>query len=289
MMMVVRGRGISTLRLAMPIELQSEICVFDQEEFTTLNRRVLRLAFDVHNEFGRFLDEEMCKRELAARCIEAGISPVEREVRIQVKHDNFRKDYLMDMLLAKGLMLDAKASESLTKAHHSQALNYLLLTGMQHGTLVNFRGSRVEHPFVSTQLTPARRRQFTADDRRWLNQDSDAEWLKQRMLDLLADWGAFLEVTLYREAVTHFLSYSQNVHRPVELFSGTRALGTQDMFLLTDKAAFSITAIISNLAEYESHLSRFLHHTRLDHLHWINLNHHTIAFTSLNNSSRLCR
>lgn len=81
----------------MPIEVQSEICVFDQDVFTPLNRHVLRLAFDVHNDFGRFLDEELCKRELAAGCIDAGIVPVEHEVRIQVKHGDFRKDYQMDM------------------------------------------------------------------------------------------------------------------------------------------------------------------------------------------------
>lgn len=52
-------------------------------------------------------------------------------------------------------MLEAKASDSLTTAHHSQALNYLLLAGMQHGTLVNFRSTRVEHQFISTHLTPA--------------------------------------------------------------------------------------------------------------------------------------
>ena len=46
----------------MPIQIQSEICVFDQVEYAAINRRVLRLAFDIHNEFGRLLDEELCKR-----------------------------------------------------------------------------------------------------------------------------------------------------------------------------------------------------------------------------------
>jgi len=189
--------------------------------------------------------------------------------------------------VARRLMLEVKASEILTSAHQSQALNYLLLTGMQHGSLVNFRTARVEHQFISTQLTPELRRQFTVDDRRWLKQIPDAAWLKQRMLALLYDWGAFLDVTLYRDAVTHFLTHPQHVRRPVEILSGTRRLGTQNMFLLGDNAAFSISAITAAPADYESHLTRFLHHTRLDHLHWINLNHHTITFTSLSNSSHL--
>ncbi len=271
----------------MPIEVQCEIRVFDQEEFHALSRRVLRLAFDVHNDFGRFLDEELCKRELAERCMDAGINPVQREVRVRLTHGDFRKDYFMDLVLAKGLMVEAKAAECLAPAHHGQSLNYLLLSGMQHGLLVNFRSSRVEHRFVSTNLTPWRRHEFQIDSSRWNMNDCSATWLRNCMLQLLNDWGAFLEVALYRDAIIHFLGGTKNACRSIEVLSGTRTLGAQELFLLTDDAAFSISAIIDNPAEYESHLTRFLHHTRLDHLHWINLNHHTITFTSLSNSSHL--
>jgi GxxExxY protein len=120
----------------MPIEVQCKILLFDQEEFHSLSRLVLRLAFDVHNDFGRFLDEELCKRELADRCIQAGIRPVQREVRVRLTHEDFRKDYLMDIVLAEGLMIEAKAAECLAPAHHGQSLNYLLLSGMRHGLLV---------------------------------------------------------------------------------------------------------------------------------------------------------
>lgn len=270
----------------MPIEIQSEICIFDQGQYTSMNRQILRLAFDIHNDFGRFLDEELYKREFAARCTDAGIAPVEREVRIQVMHDDFCKDYFMDVLVARGLMLEVKTSESLTPTHHSQALNYLLLTGMQHGTLVNFRKSRVEHRFVSTNLTHERRRQVAVDDRRWLHQEPSAGWLKRQMLSLLADWGAFLEVTLYRDAISHFLKCPQLGRQPVEIVSSTSVVGTQDLFLLADKSAFLLSAITTAPVEYESHLSRFLHHTRLDHMHWINLNHHQVTFSTLSNSRR---
>jgi hypothetical protein len=104
------------------------------------------------------------------------------------------------------------------------------------------------------------------------------------MRHLLEDWGAFLEVPLYRDAIIHFLGGPDLVFRPVEVVSGTRSLGTQNMFLLIDKVAFSISAIISNPAEFEAHLSRFLSHTGLDRLHWINLNHHHITFITLVNT-----
>ena len=270
----------------MPIQVQSEICIFDQAEYTAVNRQVLRLAFDIHNEFGKLLNEELYKRELAARCVDAGHSPVEREVRIQAMHGDFRKDYVMDMIIAKGLLLEAKSIESLTITHRTQTLNYLLLTGMRHGTLINFRTPRVEHQYVSTNLTPELRHKFTLDDRRWLRQDGDADWLKQQMVCLLEDWGAFLDVTLYREAIIHLLKGTHGGHHPVGIVSGTRLLGTLNLSLLTEKSAFIISAVTVAPPEYESHLSRMLHHTNLNHMHWINLNHHNISFTSLSNSSK---
>jgi GxxExxY protein len=108
----------------MPIQVQTPIKVFDQEEYHALNRRVLRVVFDVQNDFGRFLDEELAKREIAARCAEIGIAPVEREVRIQVTHERFVKDYAMDLLLASGLMLETKTRDTIAPAHRAQALNY---------------------------------------------------------------------------------------------------------------------------------------------------------------------
>jgi GxxExxY protein len=262
----------------MPIEVHTQIKVFNQEDYHALNRRVLRIVFDVQNDFGRFLDEDLAKREIAARCQEIGIVPVEREVRIRVTHQRFVKDYSMDLLLASGLMLEAKAREGTAPAHRAQTLNYLLLAGMQHGTLVNLRPAKVEHEFVSTRLTPERRRQFSVADAQWKEPNPESAFLKQRMLELLQDWGAFLEVPLYRDALTFFLGGAATVQKPVEVFSGTRSLGTQTLHLLASDTAFALSAVTEDPAQFGAHLARFLRHTRLCHLQWINLNHQVIEF-----------
>lgn len=267
----------------MPIEVQTQIKIFNQEEYHALNRQVLRIVFDVHNDFGRFLDEELAKREIAARCQEIGIVPVEREVRIRVTHERFVKDYFMDVLLAGGLMIEAKARDGTAPAHRAQTLNYLLLTGMQHGTLVNLRPAKVEHEFVSTRLTAERRRQFSMADTQWQEPNPESAFLKQKMLDLLRDWGAFLEVPLYRDALTFFLGGAATVQQPVEVFSGTRSLGRQTLHLLASDTAFALSAITEEPAQFGAHLVRFLRHTRLRHLQWINLNHHVVEFQTLSN------
>ena len=82
----------------MPIEVSTEIRACDQEEFHALDRRIMGVVFAVHNEFGRLLEEDLYKREIAARCVAMGIQPVEREVWIRVSHQSFTKDYYLDLL-----------------------------------------------------------------------------------------------------------------------------------------------------------------------------------------------
>ena len=149
----------------MPIDVDSEIRVFDRDEFHALAHRVLGIAFDVHNEFGRLLDESIYKRAIALRCAATGILPARQEVQINVRFEGFEKQYFMDLLCATGLMVEAKTVESLTKAHFSQTLHYLMLTGMSNGLLVNLRPERVTHQFVSTTLDPCHYPHFSDRNR----------------------------------------------------------------------------------------------------------------------------
>src|SRR6266496_6339011 len=91
----------------MPIEVDTRIQTIDQEEFHALDRRIMRVVFDLHNEFGRLFDEDLYKCEIAARCLDIGLKPAEREVRIRVRHETFVKDYFMDLLFCHGFMLEA--------------------------------------------------------------------------------------------------------------------------------------------------------------------------------------
>jgi GxxExxY protein len=265
----------------MPIEVQTEIRVFDQEEFHALDRRIMGVVFTVHNEFGRFLDEELFKREIAARCVEQGITPAEREVQIRVTHGDFAKDYFMDLLFAHGVMFEAKAAERIAASHRSQSLNYLLLAGFRHGRLVNLRPERVEHEFISTTLTPADRRNLSFADLGWREVNSASTRLKATLMELAQDWGGFLDIALYREALTWFCGGPDKVCNAVEVFSGERLVGSQVMHLVARNTAFAISAIKSRHDEMRRHQLSFLEHTHLDHLQWINFNRHQIEFMTV--------
>lgn len=265
----------------MPIEVSTRIQAYEQEEFHALDRRIMGVVFEVHNEFGKLLDEELYKCEIAARCVALGLEPAEREVRIRVSHQSFVKDYFMDLLFCHGFMLEAKVAERLVAAHRGQSLNYLLLAGLKHGRLVNLRTERVQHEFVSTTLTPEERHRFSVVEGDWMEMNAESRRLKAKTIELLEDWGAFLDVNLYREALVHFLGGPGSVCQAVEVFSGPRRVGTQNLNLLNEDTGFAVTTKQEGAGAMRDHLGRLVDHTRLKAIQWINLNRHRAEFTTL--------
>lgn len=270
----------------MPVELDRPLRLFDQESFHEIDRQVMRVAFDIHNEFGRFLDELLYKREIETRCRELGFSVV-REFGIHVSHGSFNSRLAVDLLVSDGIVFEVKTVESLAPAHELQTLNYLFLTGTQHAKLINLRPDRVQWRFVSTRLTPDRRRQLKFTDHGWRGETTGCRWFRDRLVSLLQDWGGFLESSLYAKAITHELGGEDRVHRWIPIYSGERVVGEQRVNLLDDTMAFAITSLPENRLSMELNLQRFLDHTTLRGMAWANLAHHDIQFTTLfNNSGR---
>lgn len=265
----------------MPIEVTTEIQVFNQPEFHALNAKLLQIIFDVHNEFGRFLAEALYKSEIAARWADGGLGTVQREVQINVSHETFRKSYFMGALFNRGLLLEAKVAETLTSKDSSQGLNYMFRAGLKHSLLVNLRPERVEHEFLSTTLTQAERRRFSLVDAGWRAVNGESGLLREKLGALQEDWGAFLDVNLYREAIAHFFGGAERCVGVVPVYSGERLVGRQAVHFLTQDAAFSFTALPRNRAAMEDHQRRFLKHTPLKFIQWVNFNRHNIEFTTL--------
>ncbi|QDV88022.1 GxxExxY protein [Planctomycetes bacterium TBK1r] len=265
----------------MPIFVDSEIKVLDEDAFHEFAHQVMGIIFSAHNECSRLIEEAPFKNVIQRRCEAAGISPVRREVQIVVTHKNFSKRYYMDLLLGCALMVEAKTVERLNETHLAQSLHYLMLAGMQHGLLVNLRNPRVEKRFVSTSLDADARRDYEIVDGRWKEVDAASRRLRRTFEDLLADWGAFLNLALYREALGHLLNGPQTTLRRVPIFDGDRQIGMHDVFLLSKDSILALTAVITGIDEMRQQLERFLNHTRMRCIQWINMHHHQIAFETI--------
>lgn len=252
-----------------------------EEEFGSLDYKVTGLAFDIHRDFGPLCDEAIYQAELAHRCKEAGIAHVRTEAPIHVEYRTFRKTYYVDMLVGNAMLYELKTVRALTSEHRMQALNYLLLTGLRHAKLINLRPPSVELRFVSTRLTPQKRFAYTADDSQWQDLDDDGAWLRALMLALLAEWGAFLDTALFYDAIEHFRGGHENVAKQIEMVAGARSIATQRAHLLNPATALRISSVTQDPSSYEHHLRRFLSHTHLRAIQWINFNHHTILLKTL--------
>lgn len=264
----------------MPIRVSHPVEVFDQERFHQVDKLVTGLAFDIHNQFGRYLDERLYQLELTRLCHAAGLS-VEPELRITASLDDFSKDYFADHLVNGGVIIETKAASTLTPAHTGQTLNYLFLCGLNHATLLNFRSERVEHEFVSTKLTPADRQRYEILAAGWRAISPQCGRLRSLLLRMLAEWGTHLDPLLYRDALTHFLGGEAQVVREVSVNSAGASLGGQKMHLLTEDIAFSVTASTHHPGSVFEHLQRFINHTGLRAIQWVNLNHSQIELRTI--------
>lgn len=162
----------------MSIEIEGEIKRIDEQEFYEIDYQVTGLAYAIHNEIGRLWDEKIYQNELANRCRAAGLGNVKTEVPISVLYKDFCKEYYVDLLVNDSIIYELKTVGKLNSEHEKQTLNYLLLLGLQHGKLINFRPASVQKRFVSTTLLPKDRYDFTVHDRQWFELDEDGCCLK---------------------------------------------------------------------------------------------------------------
>lgn len=263
----------------MPITPLHPVCRISQADFQELSFAVMGQVFQIHNDFGRYFDERIYKRELARR-----FPGVELEFPITVSHGTFSKTYFLDALIDSSGPFEFKAVEVLAQRHRSQLYNYLLLLDLAHGKLANLRSDSVEHEFVNALLRPEQRHAFEIVLDRWNRSLNRAEFVRETLTSMLRDWGTGLELPLYEAALTHFLGGDELVLRDVGVHSDGHSLGYQPMRLVADGIGFKLTAFESELNRFEEHARRLLRHVDLRAIVWVNIGLKRVSFTTIEDS-----
>lgn len=264
----------------MPISCSRELYRHNQEEFHAVDYKVIGHAYSMHNKLGRLPNEEIFKEELAHRCRTDSMD-VWREMMIRVTHGNFRKAYYVDLVVNGGVFYEAKTVDRLAGDHERQLINYLLLAEQNHGGLINFRNASVEKRFVSTSLTLADRKRYDIDRTSWIESDEKSSQVRTIVEGLLEDWGAYLELSLYREAALFLLGGEDRLVGRVELSENDRHIGHQRMSLLSPTTAIHFSAASKDPDSYEHHLVRLHRHSRLEFTQWINFMGNQIVFKTI--------
>lgn len=263
----------------MPIE-KPQLNVISEEQFHEIDYLVMKQAFASQNALGRYYDEQIYSNELARLCKDGGFDSVETEVPVSVFHKDFRKTYFLDLLINRSVVYELKTVRAFDGNHRRQLLNYLMLCCLHHGKLLNFRSPRVSHEFVSTTLDSEKRGEYNFNMDEWRESDLGSSRLRGILEDLLADWGAFLESSLYMDAAVHFLGGAEKVTCPIDVHRGNMIVGRQAFNLLNENTAFIVTAI-KHENDYRKHLKTLLGNTSIECVQWINLNNHDVDFITI--------
>ena len=104
-----------------------------------LTEKIIGAAIKVHKTLGPGFLESVYQAALAYE-LEKSCIPFERERALPVAYENlflevgFRCDFLVD----KSVIVECKSVKEMTSMDHAQLLNYLKITKLQLGLLINF-------------------------------------------------------------------------------------------------------------------------------------------------------
>ena len=267
----------------MPITVDRPIQVMTQEQFGAVAYEVMNHAFDIHSEMGRFFDERVYQNEL---CRRFG-GRAETEVFLHATHGDFQKLYRLDLLVDGGAVFEIKTASQFHDQHRSQLIYYLMMTGLQHGKLINFRLEHVRHEFVNSKISLEQRQAFEVQATRWNRKLPGCERFQDILTECLRDWGTGLDLQLYEDALTHFFGGLESVEREIEVVAHDQRLGSHSVKVINPTTTFKLTSLNRDLGAYESHLRRFLRHTELEHVLWVNITRDQVQYVLVSKNEDL--
>lgn len=108
-------------------------------EKNDLTGQILDVAFRVHTALGPGLLESVYEIVLAHELRKAGLL-VATQVEMPVVYDGIRLDlaFRADMIVESRVILELKSVEAVVPVHSKQLLNYLKLSDLKTGLLINF-------------------------------------------------------------------------------------------------------------------------------------------------------
>ena len=116
----------------------------DPKEYD-LSGQVIGAAMKVHSALGPGFLESVYQNPLICELQKGGMK-AEAGRAISVRYDGQTVGaFTADLLVNDCLIVELKATESLSKAHKVQLVNYLVATGIDEGLLLNFGAERLEY------------------------------------------------------------------------------------------------------------------------------------------------
>jgi len=260
----------------MPVSVDSEIRRMSQDEFAEVSYVVMREAFAIHRHLGRLFDEVVYRKALLTR-----VADLQDEVRIDVSHKDFQKSYYIDILAANGAVFELKTVDRLNFRHRGQLLNYLLLAGLDHGKLINFRNSQVEHEFVNSSASTRDRMCFSVDETEWQPTKGFGRAELLLVQEVVRDWGTGLSRSLYDNVLMHFLCGAEDACSQINVYINDLVVAMQNVALCSENVVLRVTALDRGIKVYCNELMHLVNRTDVMAVQWINIASNQLVFKTV--------
>lgn len=108
-------------------------------EYEEIGRKIVHASYEVHRELGPGLLESVYEVCLFEELKNLNIE-VERQVKLPIifKGKVLEKEFFIDLLVEKSIVIELKAVEVLLPVHEVQLVTYMKLANMRLGYLINF-------------------------------------------------------------------------------------------------------------------------------------------------------
>jgi GxxExxY protein len=113
----------------------------DSYVHSDITELVIQCAFSVHNALGIGFLEKVYENALALEIAQKGLQ-VERQPALNVSYKGTSMgDFYPDLIVEGKVIVEIKAQQQVHPAHEMQLTNYLKVSGLQVGLLLNFGSS----------------------------------------------------------------------------------------------------------------------------------------------------
>lgn len=111
---------------------------YQDYKYTELTEKIINIFYRVYNKLGYGFLEKVYENAMVIECKKEGIQ-VTAQSAIKVHYDDeIIGEYYADLLVENKVIVEIKATKSLTEEHEAQLLNYLKATNIEVGLLLNF-------------------------------------------------------------------------------------------------------------------------------------------------------
>jgi GxxExxY protein len=121
---------------------------FDNENYPCQEEtyKIIGIAMEIHRQLGKGFSEVVYKDAFEYEFKNNGILfEREKEYNVQYKNVILPHKYYADFVVYDKIILEVKSKKGIVEEHYAQVMNYLAISKLEVGLLINFHEKSMEH------------------------------------------------------------------------------------------------------------------------------------------------